>query len=140
MHWKLRRARIATDANSPSLYPLVRHEAIQYAIQKTFGDIVFAEEIQRIIAPPVKRILDEIPIGREQFHLPVVCAFEKNASARRNRVERYGTVRRNDDLEVVTERQLLQLQHKYLLNPRMQARFHFVNENKRVFELRYILG
>ena len=38
-------------------------------------------------------------------------------------------------MQVVTQGQLLQLQHEKLLHPRVQPGFHFVNQNQCTFEL-----
>ena len=41
----------------------------------------------------------------------------------------------DDDLQVVAQRELLQLQHEELLHPRVQARFDFVDQHQGAIEL-----
>ena len=52
-----------------------------------------------------------------------------------NRIEHDRAVRGDDDLQVVAQRELLQLQHEELLHPRVQPGFDLVDQHQGALEL-----
>ena len=54
---------------------------------------------------------------------------------RRHRIEHDRAVRGDDDLQVVPQRELLELQHEELLHPGVQSGLDFVDQHQGAFEL-----
>ena len=79
--------------------------------------------------------MHHVPKGRSNRDSARVVALQENASMRGHRVEHDRTVRRDDDLQVVAQGELLQLQHEQLLHPGVQPGLHLVDQDQRAVEL-----
>jgi len=66
-------------------------------------------------------------------NLARVISLEENAPVGRHGIEHYRAVRGDDDLQIVAQRELLQLQHEELLDPPVQSCFDPVSQHQRTF-------
>ena len=64
MRGKLPSTGVNADADALRIDVQRRQEKVQNALNNAFGRFVFAQEVQRIARPTVKRILDHVLIGR----------------------------------------------------------------------------
>ena len=64
-----------------------------------------------------------------------LVAVEEDPCLGRNGVEHNCTVSGHDDLEIVTQGELLELQHQQLLHPRMKSDLHLVDQHQSAAEL-----
>ena len=104
-------------------------------MQNAFGRIIFTKQIERIAGASVQGVLDHVAIRRAYRNPAHFVAFEKDTPVGGYCVEHHRAVGGHDDLQVVTQGQLLQLQHEKLLHPRVQPGFHFVDQNQCAFDL-----